>query len=72
MRMNTKKRKDIELIITVIKEAGYNPYEQLYAYLQTGLDTYITRKGNARALVAELDREELWAYIEPHIKQKGK
>ena len=49
-----------------------NPYDQLYAYLETGLDTYITRKGNARTLVAEIDRDQLWAYIEPHIKQKGK
>ena len=47
-------------------------YDQLYAYLETGLDTYITRKGNARTLVAEIDRDQLWAYIEPHIKQKGK
>ena len=55
-----------------MQEAGYNPYDQLYAYLETGLDTYITRKGNAPTLVAEIDRDQLWAYIEPHIKQKGK
>lgn len=55
----------------VIQEAGYNPYEQLNAYLQTGLDTYITRKGNARALVSDIDKEQLWAYIEPHIERKG-
>ena len=62
----------IEYIISVIRDAGYEPYDQLYAYLQSGCDTYITRKGNARALVAELDRERIWNYIEPHIKQKGR
>ena len=68
--MNTNNRKDIENIITIIKEAGYNPYEQLYAYLRTGNDAYITRKGNARELVAELDNQNIWEYIEPYIKQK--
>ena len=62
----------IEYIISVIRNAGYEPYDQLYAYLHTGSDTYITRKGNARTLVAELDREQIWKYIEPHIKQKGR
>ena len=62
----------IEYIISVIRNAGYEPYDQLYAYLHTGSDTYITRKGNARTLVAELDREQIWKYIEPHIKQNGR
>ena len=62
----------IEYIVAVLHEAGYDPYEQLYAYLHTGNNTYITRKGDARALVAELDRGQIWNYIEPHIKQKGK
>ena len=62
----------IEYIISALRDAGYEPYDQLYAYLHTGIDTYITRKSNARALVAELDKEQLWAYIEPHIKQKGR
>ena len=62
----------IEHIVSVLKDAGYNPYEQLFAYASTGNDSYITRKGNARALVAELDRDRIWNYIEPHIKQKGR
>ena len=62
----------IEYIVAVLHEAGYDPYEQLYAYLHTGNNTYTTRKGDARALVAELDRGQIWNYIEPHIKQKGR
>ena len=62
----------IEYIVSIIRDAGYEPYDQLYAYLHTGSDTYITREGNARSLVAELDREQIWKYIEPHIKQKGR
>ena len=70
--MTDRFQETIDYIISVLKEAGYNPYEQLYAFVSTGNDSYITRKGNARTLVAELDREQIWNYIEPHIKQKGR
>lgn len=68
--MNFKKK--LEYIIAVIEEAGYNPFEQLYAYLNTENVNYITRKGDARFLATELDRAKIWEYIKPHIKQKGK
>ena len=70
--MTDRFQETIDYIISVLKEAGYNPYEQLYAFVSTGNDSYITRKGNARTIVAELDREQIWNYIEPHIKQKGR
>ena len=70
--MKDKFEETIDYVVTVLKDAGYNPYEQLYGYLNTGNESYITRKGNARALVAELDRDRIWNYIEPHIKQKGR
>ena len=65
-------KQNIEYIVAILHEAGYNPYEQLYAYLHTGNDTYITRKGDARSLVSELDQEQILDYIAPHIKQKGR
>lgn len=70
--MTDRFQETIDYIISVLKEAGYNPYEQLYGYLNTGNESYITRRGNARTIVAELDREQIWNYIEPHIKQKGR
>lgn len=70
--MKDKFEETLEYVVSVLREAGYNPYEQLYGYLNTGNVTYITRKGNARTLVAELDQEQIWKYIEPHIKQKGR
>ena len=62
----------IEYIISVLRDAGYEPYDQLYAYLHTSNDAYITRKGDARSLVSELDQEQILDYIAPHIKQKGR
>ena len=59
-----------EHIVFALREAGYDPYDQLYAYLHTGNDAYITHRGDARKLIAQLDREQIWNYIEPPIRQK--
>ena len=50
-------RARMDRIVKALKDAGYDPYMQLYGYLETGDDTYITRKGNARDEIGELDRE---------------
>ncbi len=63
-------QKDMEHIVAVLRETGYDPYEQLYAYIQTGNSTFITRKGNARELVEKLDEDKLWKYILPHIVKR--
>lgn len=44
-------------IVKALKDAGYDPYMQLYGYLETDDDTYITRKCNARDEIGELDCE---------------
>ena len=49
----------MDRIVQALKDAGYDPYTQLYGYLETGNNTYITRKGNARDEIGELDRELL-------------
>ena len=65
-------KETMDYVVSVLMDAGYEPYDQLYAYASTGNESYITRKGNARTLVTELDRKQIWNYIEPHIKQKGR
>ena len=70
--MKDKFKETIDYVVSVLKDAGYEPYDQLYAYASTGNESYITRKGDARKLIAQLDREQIWDYIEPHIKQKGR
>ncbi|MGO5096983.1 IreB family regulatory phosphoprotein [Agathobaculum sp. LCP25S3_E8] len=37
-------------IVESIRAAGYEPYDQLYGYMKTGDETYITRSGDARKL----------------------
>jgi len=61
--MKDKFEETIEYIVAVLKEAGYDPYEQLYAYASTGNEAYITRKGDAREIATKLDRNQLMQYI---------
>ena len=55
-------------VIDSIASAGYNPYEQIYGYYTTGNEVYITRTGNARTLIREIDRKDLTEYIKKHQK----
>lgn len=54
----------MEHIVDSIRTAGYEPYDQLYGYLKTGDETYITRTGHARSLVKMLDRDQMQCYVD--------
>ncbi len=53
-------------VIESIASAGYEPYDQIYGYFTTGIDSYITRTGNARTLIKEIDREILAEFVKKH------
>lgn len=54
----------IEYIISMLNEKGYNPYEQLTCYvLLQGNQYFITRHGNARTLIEQLDINEIKNYL---------
>ena len=53
----------IEQIADSIRTAGYDPYAQLCGYLSTGNDSYITRQGNARDLIKQVDKTALEAFL---------
>mgnify|MGYP002732795033 FL=1 len=50
----------MESIVSSIEEKGMDPYDQLYGYLTTGKEEYITRTGNARELIKTLEWEQVW------------
>lgn len=54
----------MESIVSSIEQTGMDPYAQLYGYLTRGKDEYITRTGNARALIKTLDRQQVWNYVQ--------
>ena len=57
-------QKDIEHIVAVLREAGYDPYAQLQSYVNLGNVTYITRHGNARERIKELDIQDFKDYLD--------
>ena len=54
----------MEQIVAAIRSAGYEPYDQLYGYVKTGDETYITRAGDARKLIKELDSNQVRRFVD--------
>ena len=50
-------------IISCIEKSGNDPRGQIYGYVTTGNECYITREGNARELIKTVDIQKLIAYI---------
>lgn len=53
----------IRYIIEEIRSAGYDPYAQLSGFVRTRDVRYITRRGNARSLILELDFVQVQDYL---------
>lgn len=62
--MDTEFITTMQEIVISIKEAGYEPYDQLYGYVSTGKEEFITRTGNAREKVKKLNWLALKEYVE--------
>lgn len=59
---NNKENSTREILNTVYEallEKGYDPINQIAGYLLSGDPAYITSHKNARALVRQLERDEL-------------
>lgn len=63
-------QQNMEKIISSLREAGYDPYEQLVGYLQTGQEYYITRRNGARDLIRLLDKAEIRKYVDANLKRR--
>ena len=57
-------------IIQSISDAGFDPFSQLYGYLTTGKEEYITRTGNARELIKTLNWQQVWDYVKEMDKSE--
>ena len=49
-------------IINCIEDAGYDAENQIIVYALTGDESYITRRGDARAWIQKLDVEQIKDY----------
>lgn len=55
--------KQITLVIAALSDAGYDPYAQLTGFIQTGDETFITRRGNAREIIKTLEKDKISQYL---------
>jgi uncharacterized protein (UPF0297 family) len=63
--LNTQLFKEaINIVVDALTKAGYDPHKQLWEYILTGDLSYITRQGNARAIVSTLNINDLRKYLE--------
>lgn len=50
---------DLKEIINILKERGYNPFNQLVGYLTTHDELYITSYKNARKMIKKYEINEI-------------
>lgn len=61
---NTTQTKEILFqVYEALKEKGYDPINQIIGYILSGDPTYITSHNDARALIRNLERDELLGEI---------
>lgn len=58
--LEEQKVKDVLMkVYSALKEKGYNPINQISGYLLSGDPAYITSYNNARALIHQIDRDDI-------------
>lgn len=62
--MTQVEKKQLETISSLLEEAGYDPYAQFCGYLKTGDETFITRRGNARQMISQMDKDTIKEFLE--------
>ena len=61
--MEEQENTTIAHIVESIRQAGYEPYDQLTAYLLTRDERYITRHGDARNQVKQIEWGRLARFV---------
>ena len=57
----------LEFIISCIEKSGNDPRSQIYGFVTTGNECYITRYGHARDLIKTVDMSRLEKYVEDFV-----
>lgn len=53
----------LNIVVDALRESGYDPYVQIYGYLKTGDETYITRRNDAREIIKSISKEDLNLFV---------
>ena len=63
-------RQTLRDVFDALNEKGYNPINQLCGYFVSADPTYITNHNNARALITQVEREDILEVITEEYIEK--
>ena len=65
--MNDDEKQILNEVIAALQSKGYDPYGQIYGYVKTGNDLYITSKDDARNKIKKVSDAALEQYLKENI-----
>lgn len=65
--MNDDEKQILKEVIAALQSKGYDPYGQIYGYVKTGNDLYITSKDDARNKIKKVSDAALEQYLKENI-----
>ncbi len=65
--MNDDEKQILNEVIAALQSKGYDPYGQIYGYVKTGNDLYITSKDDARNKIKNVSDAALEQYLKENI-----
>ena len=65
--MNDEEKQILNEVIVALQSKGYDPYGQIYGYVKTGNELYITSKDNARTKIKKLDIADIEQFLKVNM-----
>ena len=65
--MNDDEKQILNEVIAALQSKGYDPYGQIYGYIKTGNELYITSKDDARNKIQKVSDAALEQYLKESI-----
>ena len=65
--MNDDEKQILNEVIAALQSKGYDPYGQIYGYIKTGNELYITSKDDARNKIKKVSDAALEQYLKESI-----
>ena len=65
--MNDDEKQILNEVIAALQSNGYDPYGQIYGYIKTGNELYITSKDDARNKIKKVSDAALEQYLKENI-----
>lgn len=69
--MNNEEKQILDEVIAALRSKEYDPYGQIYGYVKTGNELYITSKDDARNKIKQVSDAALEQYLKENSNENG-